>query len=301
MDALRNNMADASCDSECGEHHQMSPEVERRVHVLSKLHKERNAVASEMRREILAIERKYSSKFAALDAERAKIVNGERDPTAEELADFKSESASDDAEKGIPGFWLRILRMHPSIAQTIEQTDLEALNALRDIRALPIADNPGFRLEFEFAPNAFFEESVLVKEYRMAEPESDGQGHTGRIDECVYDSVVCTPITWKAGRNLCQRTVTRVQRHRTNNTTRTVKREEPTPSFFHFFTSPHMHAQNQDGEDAPAEDVEALVDMDFAMGEILREALVPDALNWFTGMALSYADIDYDDEDEPWE
>lgn len=298
MNALRTNMADASCDSDCGEHHEMSPEVARRVHVLSKLHHERNALASEMRREMLAIERKYSARFLALDADRAKVVNGERDPSAQELADYQGESVSGDAEKGIPGFWLRVLRMHPSIAQTIEQTDAEALNALRDVRAMPLVDNAGFRLEFEFAHNPYFEESVLSKEYRMAEPEADGQGLTGRTDECVYDSVVCTPITWKAGRNLCHRTVTRVQRHRTNNTTRTVKREEPTPSFFHFFTSPHMHAQSEDGDDAPAEEIEALVDMDFAMGEIVREALVPDALNWFTGFALNYADVDYDDEND---
>ncbi len=179
------------------------------------------------------------------------------------------------------------------MASLINENDIEALSTLEDIRTMHLKDNAGFKLEFVFGPNEFFSNTILTKEYFLAEPEE------GMQSEFVYDHAKGSEIAWKAEKNLCSKTVVRTQRHRSNNTTRTVKREEKLESFFHFFNPPAI--PEEDGEQSDEEDFEELesrLQADYEVGEILKETIIPDAINWFTGKALEYADFDGDDDEE---
>ncbi|KAJ3334545.1 hypothetical protein HDU91_002675, partial [Kappamyces sp. JEL0680] len=41
------------------------------------------------------------------------------------------------------------------------------------------------------------------------------------------------------------------------------------------------------------------VEMDYETGELIKDKLIPDAIDWFTGKALEeYEDGDYDEDDE---
>lgn len=67
---------------------------------------------------------------------------------------------------GIPNFWLTVLRNHEGLSSTITEKDEAALAFLIDIRLEYLPDDtPGFKLLFDFAPNPFFENTILEKTY----------------------------------------------------------------------------------------------------------------------------------------
>ena len=93
------------------------------------------------------LERKYAELYKPLDKQREEIVNGQRDPTPEELSKLeefkkptekKKESKFNAEElkaiKGIPGFWLKALQNNPEIETHISEADVPILKHLTNIR-----------------------------------------------------------------------------------------------------------------------------------------------------------------------
>lgn len=84
--------------------------------------------------------------------------------------------------------------------------------------------------------------------------------------------------------------------------TRIVKRTVPVESFFNFFTPPKPPA-SEDGSEG-GEDLEERLELDYTLGEDIKEKLIPRAVDWYTGEALQFEEIedlegeDYDDEDD---
>lgn len=77
--------------------------------------------------------------------------------------------------------------------------------------------------------------------------------------------------------------------------TRTVKKTVPTASFFNFFDPPKT--PSDDDDDEVGSDVEERLELDYQLGEDIKEKLIPRAIDWFTGEALQFEEID-DDLDE---
>lgn len=77
--------------------------------------------------------------------------------------------------------------------------------------------------------------------------------------------------------------------------TRIVKKTVPTESFFNFFSPPK--APTEDDEDA-ASDIEERLELDYQLGEDIKEKLIPRAIDWFTGEALAFEELDEEDFDE---
>lgn len=103
--------------------------------------------------------------------------------------------------------------------------------------------------------------------------------------------------------------------HHTKNTpdtnqTRIVKKTVPTESFFNFFSPPQAPSDDDDADDDDAvADIEDRLELDYQLGEDIKEKLIPRAIDWFTGEALAFEeesdedgldgeDFDDDDEDE---
>lgn len=82
--------------------------------------------------------------------------------------------------------------------------------------------------------------------------------------------------------------------------TRVVKKTVPTESFFNFFDPP---SPPNDDESA-ASDIEERLELDYQLGEDIKEKLIPRAIDWFTGEALQYENIedfdegDFEDDDD---
>lgn len=76
----------------------------------------------------------------------------------------------------------------------------------------------------------------------------------------------------------------------------------PTESFFNFFSPPQPPT---DDDDTVATDIEERLELDYQLGEDIKEKLIPRAIDWFTGEALQFEELgddmdgdEFEDEDE---
>ncbi|CAK0855945.1 unnamed protein product [Prorocentrum cordatum] len=166
----------------------------------------------------------------------------------------------------------------------------------------PDDSSKGFKLRFEFAPNPYFEEAVLSKEYHTKE-RSHWTGEIGLTE------IVASSITWKAGKDV---TVEVVKKKAKGGGAKKEKqkakggKEEPRNSFFRvFFKSLKEDGPVPDDIDLEAmglgdddEDYEQVMEMimgnDHDMGCAVRDNIIPYAVRWYTGEAAP----DMDDGDE---
>ena len=77
----------------------------------------------------------------------------------------------------------------------------------------------------------------------------------------------------------------------------------PTESFFNFFSPPK--APTHEDDDVAASDIEERLELDYQLGEDIKEKLIPRAIDWFTGEALQFEELDdemeegdFEDEDD---
>lgn len=286
----------------------LPPHVKRRVEGLKGLQVEYMKVEAEFQKEILELEKKFAKRYAPIYERRSAIVNGKEEPTRDEVVKGEESDAQDDeeelegekesyadltvpadAEKGIPEFWLTALKNHVALSELIEERDEEALKALIDVRMVYLTDASGFKLEFVFDPskNDYFTNEILTKTYYY----QDEISHSGDL---VYDHAEGCEINWKEGKDLTHKVETKKQRNKNTNQTRTVKRSVPTSSLFNFFNPPRPPKDNDD-EDADLDEIDERLELDYQIGEDLKDRIIPRAVDYFSGKALAYEDLDDDD------
>jgi nucleosome assembly protein 1-like 1 len=279
--------------------------VRRRVAGLRGIQKEHSKLEVEFQEEVLQLEKKYFAKFSPLYEKRSAIVNGKSEPSEEEVKageDEEADAAADaDAAKtekhpdvaenvaGIPEFWLSAMKNQITLAEMITDRDEAALKHLIDIR-LEYLDKPGFRLIFEFAPNEFFSNKTISKTYFY-------QTEAGYGGEFIYDHAEGDNIEWLPGKNLTVRIEAKKQRNKNTKQTRIVKKTVPTESFFRFFSPPKPLSEEEEEDEDATSDIEERLELDYQLGEDIKEKLIPRAIDWFTGEALAFEEIDEDDLD----
>ncbi|KAB5593528.1 Nucleosome assembly protein I [Ceratobasidium theobromae] len=292
--------------------------VARRVEGLKGIHSQYCKIEHELKREMLELEKKYLAKYAPLFERRKAILLGNAEPTPEEVAAGEAVSEKDDPEaaaeakaereaaeknlseedkaiKGIPNFWLTVLRNHEGLSELITEKDEAALAFLTDIRMAYVSgDTPGFKLFFDFAPNPFFDDATLVKSYHY----QDELGDTG---DYIYDHAIGTEIQWKEDKDLTKVIEIKKQRNKTTNRTRLIRRSHAVPSFFNFFNPPSQptpeQIENGEVDEDVLDELDEKLELDYQIGEDLKERIIPRAIDYFTGKALEY-DIRELDEDE---
>lgn len=305
-------------------------QVKKRVAGLKGIQKEHSKLEAEFQEEVLQLEKKYFAKFTPLYEKRAAVVNGTTEPTEQEIEageeddeedeDEETTGAADKAEKpaesneavkGIPEFWLSAMKNQISLAEMITDRDEGALKHLTDIR-MEYLDKPGFRLIFEFDENEYFTNKTVTKTYFY-------QNESGYGGDFIYDHAEGDKINWKEGKDLTVRVEQKKQRNKSKplsspvppviacwtraadrvktdtKQTRIVKKTVPTESFFNFFSPPN--APSEEDDDA-ASDIEERLELDYQLGEDIKEKLIPRAIDWFTGEALAFEEMDEEDFDE---
>ncbi|KAG5636726.1 hypothetical protein H0H81_007055 [Sphagnurus paluster] len=291
-------------------------EVKLSVEALKGVQVKQNELQNQYKRECLELEKKYLALQTPLYERRNAIISGAAVPTAEEIEAGEQYSIKDDEDytplpkdtaptaSGIPEFWLTALRNHVGLAELITERDAAALKHLTDIRIEYLKDSepdakPGFKLIFAFSPNEYFENDVLEKTYVYQE-------EVGYSGDFVYDRAIGTEIRWKEDKDLTKEFEIKKQRNKNTNRTRLVRKARPTESFFNFFTPPVPPAEDAlesgDIDEEELEEIEEKLEMDYQIGEDLKEKVIPRAVDYFTGKALEYEvmddDEDFDDEDE---
>ncbi|KAI9786819.1 MAG: hypothetical protein M1839_005050 [Geoglossum umbratile] len=282
--------------------------VRRRVAGLKGVQKEHAKLEADFQEEVLQLEKKYFAKFTPLYEKRAKIVNGIAEPTEEDVKAGETEDEEKvdeekpvppegkkdgDAENvaGIPEFWLSAMKNQSSIAEMITDRDEVALKHLTDVR-MEYLERPGFRLIFEFSENDIFSNVTISKTYFYQEESGYG-------GDFIYDHAEGDKIDWKAGKDLTVRIESKKQRNKNTKQTRVVKKTVPTESFFNFFSPPKPPSDDQDIE--ATSDIEERLELDYQLGEDIKEKLIPRAIDWFTGEALQFEELDDDVHEDDFE
>ncbi|KAJ3522194.1 hypothetical protein NM688_g8908 [Phlebia brevispora] len=240
---------------------------------------------------------------------RRAIIAGEAKPTTEEITagieeakkdkdDYEAVAVEGDTE-AIPEFWLTTLRNHPGITELITDRDADALKSLTDIQIayLPAGEQAGYKLLFHFKPNDYFTNEVLEKTYLY-------QAEVGYTGDFIYDKAVGTEINWKADKDLTKTYEIKKQRNKNTNRTRLVRKAKPADSFFNFFSPVLMPSEEEIEKNGMDDDelelIEEQVEMDYQIGEDLKEKIIPRAIDYFTGKALEYEE-GFDDDDDDFE
>lgn len=138
--------------------------------------------------------------------------------------------------------------MNHLLADVIEEQDEAALEYLQNIQCEWLMQQPGkeeaplsvvapaegsvhpesFRLVFTFAPNPFFSQTRLIKEYHLVTAPGGRGAELSRTEG--------TEVDWAPGKDPTKKTVMRKQRNRKTQVTRTVAETVDANSFFNLFT-----------------------------------------------------------------
>lgn len=69
----------------------------------------------------------------------------------------------------------------------------------------------------------------------------------------------------------------------------------PLDSFFNFFKPPVPRKEEEEVDEEAEDDLDERLELDYNIGEDIKEKLIPRAIDWYTGAALEYEEIDEDD------
>jgi len=275
----------------------LPPAVQRRVNAMKNIHKEYISLERKYKEEIAALDLKYEKLYAPLYLKQNAIALGEHEPTDAE-AHIEGEDPAVDSEKpeedikGVPKFWLTVLKNNPSIGETITENDEDALSFIKDIKCTLYENSKGFEITFHFAENPYFTDTVLTKKYFL-------EWDDGIYADAVYDHSEGSTINWKQGKNLTIKLIKKQQKSnkggkgKKGGASRVSVVEEPCDSFFHFFSTLPKPEEGEEEEGA----LDSL-EQDFEIGCIIKDKLIPHSVLWFTAEALDYEEEDFEDYDD---
>ena len=111
-----------------------------------------------------------------------------------------------------------------------------------------------------------------------------------------------TEIQWKPSKSLLVTEVKKKQKAKDGKNkgqVRTIVKEEPKASFFHYFSEPNEEEmeEEEDEEENKPEKHQLYVEEDYDIAHAIRVQVIPDAVKWFTGEAVPEEE-DEDDEGE---
>uniref|UniRef100_A0A336M5M0 CSON010577 protein n=1 Tax=Culicoides sonorensis TaxID=179676 RepID=A0A336M5M0_CULSO len=277
---------------------ELSPDVHKKILALKKLQLKTMDLSAEFHMKVHALEVEYLKEHAKIFEKRHEIINGNYVPSEGEcvLCDdiagisqglskitLEGSNMKFDAQiKGIPEFWLTVLKMVPQLDYMIRDHDVPVLKCLTDIKhRCQIEPHLSFTLEFHFAPNEYFENTVLSKEYFMkcAPEPRDPFSFDGPE---IYKSKG-TEIKWKSGKNVT------MEKRDINGTENEVKGQ----SFFNFFAPPELI---EDPSHPLFREVNAILEADFEIGFCLKDRVIPRAVLYFTGELKEDEDESSDSE-----
>ncbi|EEB05917.1 nucleosome assembly protein Nap2 [Schizosaccharomyces japonicus yFS275] len=270
-------------------------DVKLRVKALKGIQEESKTIQVEFRKRMLDLEKVFFKKYQPLYARRAEIVNGLSEPKDEELdPEVPLGEPDDEVVRGIPEFWLTCIRNTFLVSEMVSERDAQALRYLEDIRVTDLEnDQPGYCLEFQFAENPFFKNSVLKKKYYYQEDLN-----VSPDQELLYHHAEGDKIDWSnVSNNLTVTVRTKKQHNRRTQETRTVRTTVPAESFFNFFTPPTLN-EDDDEDDSLMEEKAELVELDYQLGEVFKDHVVPFAVNCFFGEPSGIEDDEEEDDND---
>ena len=81
---------------------------------------------------------------------------------------------------------------------------------------------------------------------------------------------------------------------------RLIRKAKPTDSFFNFFSPPTPPSDPDAEEDLSESDIDELesrLELDYQIGEDIKDRVIPHAVDYFTGKALEFDEDGLDDDE----
>lgn len=306
-------------DYDCTSFFNLPKVMRRRVDALKKIQLEHIQIQHVYHKELQELELKYEKLYAPLYEKRYKIINGEHEPTDEECQlpasiiedefngdqennpdDVTQDSMSltpqqEEAIKskivGVPGFWLGCLASTYNFNDSIEDYDKKVLRHLKDIKLSygEKDEHLTYTLDFYFGKNPYFSNETLTKTYflKLKPDEKDPFAYEGFE---VFKSEGCD-INWLPGKDVTTKIKVVKQQNKKDGRMREKKKELERDSFFYFFKPPQLSNKEEELD----EELGAIMAVDFELGEVVRQSIIPKAVLYYAGYMM---DDDEDDEDD---
>ncbi|XP_069319523.1 nucleosome assembly protein 1-like 3 isoform X2 [Eulemur rufifrons] len=188
----------------------------------------------------------------------------------------RKEKPETEDPKGIPHYWLTVLKNVEKLGPMIQKYDEPILKFLSDVTLK--FSKPGqpisYTFEFHFLPNPYFTNEVLLKTYFIkSRPDHNDPFFSWGWE--IEDCKGCK-IDWRRGKDV---TVTTTQSRTTATGEIEIQpRVVPNASFFNFFSPPEIP---KIGKLEPRED--AILDEDFEIGQILHDNVILKSIYYYTG------------------
>ncbi|EGG15767.1 putative nucleosome assembly protein [Cavenderia fasciculata] len=258
-----------------------STQVLNRVNALVKLQDQHDDLNLEMEKEIKAIEAKYRVLYTPLYEKRSQIVSGAVEPSGDEIAPKEPIEVPDlksGAEKGIPQFWWTAMKNHQLIgeASADSEHDDDIFAFVSNVSTQEPEGGDEFSVTFTFADNQFFSNKDLTITVNINQEEMD------------LDSIDVTPIQWKDGKNFTVKKVEKTVKKKgpkgkaASVSTKTI--EEKVPSLFASLFLKHELPSAETMEVEDDQDASE-IQTQYQCAVILKETIIPNAVEWFLGRA----------------
>lgn len=170
------------------------------------------------------------------------------------------------------------------------EKDAEILAFLEDVSCEDIldetGDEQGYKLSFTFKENDFFSNKELSLVIELF--QSGGMMQVDRLEG--------TEIQWKSD-SVNPTIKVMKKKPKPGKGKKPAFKKEKVESFFNVFSPPEPE-ELEDMDDDEAEEMQEVIEKILAMGETLREEIIPHAINWFTGEAAEEEEEDDDSEEE---
>ena len=284
--------------------------AKRRLNSLKQLQFKSAQLEVKFYEDLYLLECKYNKLTRPINEKRKKIINGDYEPTDEEsklsynpggnnnpkheellrereisrdlIALRLTSNQTTKSLKGIPEFWLNVLKRIGLICQMIEEHDEPILKHLIDIEVELMEKKPfNFKLKFLFSPNEFFHETVLTKTYEFKIEIDPNDPYVFEAPE-TEKSAGCQ-ISWKKGKNPTRSPLDDTQTQ---------------PSFFNFFST--LESESKERESLTCAE-ETSIALDYEIGYTFKEKVVPRAVLYYMGEIFDDTDLpdmDSDNEDD---
>jgi len=312
-------MSTGSRSAEEVEEMEVHPTLER----LKILQQEHNEIETEFKREIHELNKKYRVKYDPLYRKRYDamkdgdntlpdfwltamknhpmlndMIKPADEPVLKYLEDIRCEWKEPEPITGAGG---GAAAAGTPAAPTAAGVVVEDTNPSRKETTTP-STNPstsaahtekGFALHFLFKEdNPYFGPPYeLIKTYQLEE-SSD-------LTDPVLSHIDSTDIPWKEGKDITKKSVTRKQKNKRTKQVRKTTEMVSLDSFFNFFQSQDIPTEEQLdelGEDG-VDELEAEIESDFCAGTIIRDKIIPRAVDWYTGEA-EVSDMETDEDED---
>ncbi|CAN0901285.1 Nucleosome assembly protein 1;2 [Linum grandiflorum] len=235
-----------------------------------------------------ALEAKYQKLYQPFYNQRYEIVNGvsESEAAKEDAIPAEGDKVEAAEGKGVPDFWLLAMQNNDVVSDQITEKDEGALKFLKDIKWSRVEEPKGFKLEFFFAPNPYFKNTVLTKAYHMIDE-----------DDPILERATGTEIEWYPGKSLTHK-ILRKKTKKGSKNAKPVTKTEDCESFFNFFNPPQVPEDDEVLDEDVAEELQNQMEEDYDVGSTIRDKIIPHAVSWYTGEAVQPDGLDTDDDDD---